>query len=110
MNGATAEPWVKTTSRPSRASIRRIGPSHHFLPPRMKPHSSPRMPLFSRDPSKAIDDSTWVRPIGLVQLEQGTPVHVLAQRGLLLLVEEMMAEHEVVHVRAPEAEIGVVGR
>src|SRR5215813_15512763 len=100
MNGATADPCVKITSRPSRASIRTMGPSHHFLRTLMKAHSSPMMPSFSRDSSKAIPDP-------LIQLEQRPPVHVFPQGGLLLLLQEVMAHHQLVHVGAHEAQVGV---
>src|SRR5438132_1412476 len=139
MNGATADPCVNITSRPSRASITTMGPSHHFLRTRMKAHSSPMMPSFSRDSSNAIafpfnaedaemngevaenaqnQDTSASSLFSLcdlcveepsVQLEQRAPIDVLAQGRLVLLVEQVMAEHEVVHVRAHEAQVGVVG-
>src|SRR3972149_4697383 len=111
MNGATAEPCVNTTSRPSSASISTIGPSHHFLRTRMKAHSSAKIPNFSRDPSNAIrvfvsgSQFTATRLLQRspsssrsVQLVERAPVHVLAQRRLLPLVEHVMAEHEPVPV------------
>src|SRR4030095_14694089 len=98
MNGAPAEPCVNTTSRPSSASISTMGPSHHFFRTRMKAHNSPRMPHFSRDSSKAMTSPSVTN--SLVQLEQRPPVHVLAQGRLLLLVEKVVAQHQVVHVRA----------
>src|SRR5262245_38758396 len=101
MNGATAEPCVKTISRPSSASITTIGPSHHFLRTFMKAHSSETMPSFSRDSSKAI-------PGNLIQLEQRAPVDVFLQLLLLALVEEVRPQHQLVHVRAHEAEVRVV--
>src|SRR6266699_1648397 len=103
MKGAIAEPWVKTTSRPSRASMTTIGPNHHFLRTLMKAHSSPMMPTFSLVPSNAIEAPRSV------QLVETTPVHVFAQGRLLLLVEDVVPEHQVVHVRPHEAEVGVVG-
>src|SRR6266704_353775 len=87
MNGAIAEPWVKTTSRPSRASMTTIGPSHHFLRTLMKAHSSPTMPIFSNAIQLSSAD-TMMPPAQSVQLVETTPIHVLAQRGLLLLVED----------------------
>src|SRR5215212_11163738 len=102
MNGATALPWVRITSRPRRPSIRTMGPSHHFLRTRMKDHSSPMMPSFSRDSSNAISPS--------IERVLCPPVHVLAERRLFFLVKEERTHHERVHVRAHEAEVGVVGR
>src|SRR5262245_60924220 len=40
MNGATAEPWVNTTSAPKSTSTSTIGPSHHFFRTRRKSQSS----------------------------------------------------------------------
>src|SRR5512134_2599911 len=106
MKGAIAEPCVKTTSRPSSASISTIGPSHHFLRTFMKAHSSGMMPTFSREPSNAIPSpSSRIRSVELVQR---APVHVLAQGRLLGLGEQVVAHHEVVHVRAHEAQVRVV--
>src|SRR6266568_7429113 len=98
MNGATAEPCVNITRSPSSASIITIGPNHHFLRTRMNAHNSRMIPILS----KAIRSS--------IQLEQRPPVDVLAQRRLLLLLQEIMAEHQVIHVGAHEAQIRVVGR
>src|SRR5262245_15673887 len=102
MNGATAEPWVKTTSRPSSASITTMGPSHQALRTFMKAHSSDTMPSFSRDSSNAMDKTS-------VQFVQAAPVYILAQRGLLRLLQQVGPHHQVVHVGAHEAEVGVVG-
>jgi len=51
--GAAALP-EKSTSAAKPSSTSTIGPSHHFLRTFMKDHSSPRMPSFSLDSSKAI--------------------------------------------------------
>jgi len=40
MNGATADPCVKTISAPSNAIIMKIGASQYFLRVRIKIHSS----------------------------------------------------------------------
>src|SRR6185503_8333217 len=106
MNGATAEPWVKTTRSPRSASITKIGPSHHFLRTLMKAHSSPIRPSFSRDSSNAMLRTS----LPSVELEQRPPVHVLPQGGLLLLVQEVRAQDEMVHVGAHEAQVRVVRR
>src|SRR5512144_1564221 len=103
MNGATAEPCVNTTSSPSSASITTMGPSHQALRTRMKAQSSASSPSFSRDSSNAIRDAS-------IQLVQTAPVYILAQRGLVLLVQQVVPHREVVHVGAHEAQVGVVGR
>src|SRR6266536_3835374 len=108
MNGAIAAPWVKTPSRPRRASMTTIGPSHHFLRTLMKAHSSPTMPIFSNAIQLSSAD-TMMPPAQSGQLVETTPIHVLAQRGLLLLVVDEVPENQVVHVRPHEAQVGVVG-
>src|SRR6187399_224418 len=40
MKGATAEPWVSTSTAPNRPSTTKIGSSQNFLRVRMKRHSS----------------------------------------------------------------------
>src|SRR5436190_7691919 len=42
MNGATAEPWVSTSSPPNATIMMRIGSSQNFLRARMKRQSSAR--------------------------------------------------------------------
>src|SRR5262245_56586001 len=106
MNGATAVPWVKTTKRPSSTSISTIGPSHHFLRTRMKAHSSPRMLSFSLDSSKAIAKILAKS----VRLEQRAPVDVFLERRLVALREQIGPQHQIVHVRAHEAHVGVMRR
>src|SRR5262245_65899717 len=103
MNGATAEPCVNTTSRPSSASITTMGPSHQALRTFMKAQSSEKMPSFSRDSSNAMDKTS-------VQFVQAAPVYILAQRGLVLLLEQVGAHHQVVHVGAHEAQVRIVRR
>src|SRR5262245_50029003 len=107
MNGATAEPCVKTTRSPSRASITMMGPSHHFLRTRMNAHSSPTIPSFSRVPSMPM---VFASVSFSVELEERAPVHVLAERRLVALVEQVVSHRQVVHVGSHEAEVGVVGR
>src|SRR5438046_9819109 len=46
----------------------------------------------------------------LVQLVLAPPVHVVAERRLLRLVEQVGPEDEVVHLRPPEAAAGVPRR
>jgi hypothetical protein len=43
MNGASADPCVRTISKLSRSSTMRIGPSHHFFRTFMNAQSSARM-------------------------------------------------------------------
>src|SRR4030042_3611418 len=102
MNGAPAEPWVKTTSRPSRASMRPSGPSHHFLRTRMNAHSSARIPTFSFVPSNAISRL-------LIQLVQAPPVDVLAERRRLLFCEHVGPEDEGGPGRPHAAQVRGVG-
>jgi hypothetical protein len=54
MNGAIAEPCVKTTRKPGSASIWSMGSSYHFLRTLMKAHSSAKTPNFSYDPSNGM--------------------------------------------------------
>src|SRR3990172_7683875 len=110
MKGATAEPSVSTISTESRSIVTMMGPSHHFFRTRMNAHSSPKIVSRSRKPpvERAI---CHLLPCGLgalVELEPLPPVEVLPELGLLPLPEDLVAEHEDVHVRPHEAEVGVV--
>src|SRR5258705_2507605 len=44
-----------------------------------------------------------------IELIEGAPIDVLLERGLPGLFEDERAEHERIHLRAHEAEIGVLG-
>src|SRR5262245_53046111 len=108
MNGATAEPWVRTISTESSSIVTTIGPSHHFFRTRMKAQSSPKIDI--RPELERAIDSPCPRASLSVELEALPPVEILVQLGLLLLEEDLVAEHEHVHVGPHEAQVGVVRR
>src|SRR5512145_2907126 len=109
MKGATADPSVRTISTDRSSIVTTIGPSHHFLRTLMNDQSSPK--IESRPPvERAIPSPLPSGPNRSVELESIAPVEVLVQLGLALLAQDLVAEHEDVHVRSHEAEIGVVRR
>src|SRR5262245_8634368 len=133
MKGASAEPSVKTMSIPSSSSTSMIGPSQNFLRTRMKSQSSRKMLSFSRrlslnpmslppetrpfQPTMPARPRPRTAPAGpaagpghSIQLEEIAPVDVLGQRLHLPLVEDEAIQHQVVHLGAHEAEVGVMGR
>src|SRR5262245_41141972 len=114
MNGATAEPSVSTISTESRSIVITIGPNHHFLRTFMKAQSSPKIdmrPLFAcaihllliSPSNRCIAELGRLRWVSVERVEF-TPIDVLAQRGLVLLAQDLIAEHQRVHLRAHEAE------
>src|SRR6185369_10524311 len=97
MNGATAEPCVSTISADSRTMVIRIGPSHHFFRTRMKAQSSRRIDIIA-------GFSRWRRES--IQGVAFAPIEVLDQLGLVFLPEDLVAEHQDVHLGSHEAEVG----
>src|SRR5258705_9421407 len=101
MNGATAEPSVRTISTESKSIVITIGPSHHFLRTFMKAHSSPKIDMRPRFACAIRSFSCCLagpperpRAMGSVERVELAPIDVLVEFGLILLAQDLIAEHE----------------
>src|SRR5437867_9783803 len=104
MKGARALFSVKMISALRRPRMIRMGASHHFFRTFMKAQSSPMRECLTAALFSAIASRL------LIQRELPLPVYVVGEPWLVLLVEDEVVHHEKVHLRAHEAQIGVMRR
>src|SRR6266571_303093 len=107
MNGARADPWVRTIRSPRRRQRRMMGASHHFFRTFRKFQNSAQKSIFSlMELLRLIFASFSSRSI---ELELLPPILLLPETRLVLLVQKEGTQDQVVHVSPHEAAIGVVG-
>src|SRR5437879_13349341 len=100
MNGARAEPAVRTIKRPRSAHNIMIGASHHFFLTFRKSQKSAANRSFSfKDFNRLIVSS--------IELELLAPVLLLPERRLVLLVQKIGPCDQVFHLVPHEASVGV---